>query len=66
MQVENHKEGVPFEYYVNLFKDLTPAEAAARTGAEDAAANRAPAVAIRAGKAAVNANFFHSFSVFFS
>ena len=33
MQVENHKEGVPFEYYVNLFKDLDPAEAVARTGA---------------------------------
>ena len=32
MQVENHKEGVPFEYYVNLFKDLDPAEATARTG----------------------------------
>ena len=33
MQVENHKEGVPFEYYVNLFKGIDPAEAAARTGA---------------------------------
>ncbi|MBP3634137.1 MAG: DUF3786 domain-containing protein [Oscillospiraceae bacterium] len=33
MQVENHKEGVPFEYYVNLFKSLDPAEAANRTGA---------------------------------
>lgn len=33
MQVENHKEGVPFEYYVNLFKDLDPVEAQARTGA---------------------------------
>lgn len=33
MQVENHKEGVPFEHYVNLFKDLDPAEAAQRTGA---------------------------------
>ena len=33
MQVENHKEGVPFEYYVNFFKDLDPAEASARTGA---------------------------------
>ena len=32
-KVENHKEGVPFEYYVNLFKDLDPAEASARTGA---------------------------------
>ena len=34
MQVENHKEGVPFEYYVNLFKTLDPAEAAQRTGTE--------------------------------
>ena len=34
MQVENHKEGVPFEYYVNLFKGLDPAEAQARTGAD--------------------------------
>jgi len=34
MQVENHKEGVPFEYYVNLFKTLDPAEAQSRTGAE--------------------------------
>ena len=33
MQVENHKEGVPFEYYVNLFKDLDPVEAQSRTGA---------------------------------
>ena len=33
MQVENHKEGVPFEYYVNLFKDLDPAEVQTRTGA---------------------------------
>ncbi len=33
MQVENHKEGVPFEYYVNLFKDLDPAEVQSRTGA---------------------------------
>lgn len=33
MVVENHKEGVPFEYYVNLFEKLDPAEAAARTGA---------------------------------
>ena len=32
MQVENHKEGVPFEYYVNLFKELEPQEAADRTG----------------------------------
>lgn len=34
MQVENHKEGVPFEYYVNLFKNIDPAEAADRTDAD--------------------------------
>ena len=34
MEVVNHKEGVPFEHYVNLFKTLDPAEATARTGAE--------------------------------
>ena len=33
MEVVNHKEGIPFEHYVNLFKDLDPLEAAARTGA---------------------------------
>jgi len=33
MQVENHKEGVPFEHYVNLFKNIDPAETTARTGA---------------------------------
>jgi len=32
MEVVNHKEGVPFEYYVNLFKDLDPQEAAKLTG----------------------------------
>ncbi len=32
MQVENHKEGVPFGYYVNLFRELDPGEAADRTG----------------------------------
>ena len=32
MQVENHKEGVPFEYYENLFKNLDPQDAASRTG----------------------------------
>ena len=32
MQVENHKEGVPFEHYVNLFKGVDPAEVTARTG----------------------------------
>ena len=34
MQIENNKEGVPFEYYLNLYKDLDPAEAAVRTGAD--------------------------------
>ena len=34
MQIENHKEEVPFSYYENLFRDLDPAEAAARTGAK--------------------------------
>ena len=34
MQVENHKEGVPFEYYVGLFEKLAPQEAAVRTGAD--------------------------------
>ena len=33
MSVENHKEGVPFEYYVNLFAKFDPHEASARTGA---------------------------------
>ena len=32
MQIENHKEEVPFSYYENLFRDLDPAEAADRTG----------------------------------
>ena len=32
MEVVNHKEGVPFEYYVNLFKGLDPDEATVRTG----------------------------------
>lgn len=34
MQVENHKEGVPFEYYVNLFQKLDPREAQVRTGVD--------------------------------
>jgi len=33
MQVENHKEGVPFEYYLGLFEKIDPQEAVARTGA---------------------------------
>lgn len=32
MEVVNHKEEVPFEHYVNLFRQLDPQEAAARTG----------------------------------
>ena len=32
MQVENHKEEVPFAYYEGLFEKLEPAGAAARTG----------------------------------
>lgn len=32
MEVENNKEGVPFEHYVGLFQKPDPAEAAARTG----------------------------------
>ena len=34
MQIENHKEEVPFSYYENLFRDLDPTEAAVRTGAK--------------------------------
>ncbi len=33
MQVENNKEGVPFEYYLGLYEKLDPQEAAERTGA---------------------------------
>lgn len=33
MQVENNKEGVPFEYYLGLYEKLDPWEASARTGA---------------------------------
>jgi len=32
MQIENHKEEVPFSYYEGLFRDLQPEEAAERTG----------------------------------
>ncbi len=32
MQIENHKEEVPFSYYEGLFQAMAPAEAAARTG----------------------------------
>lgn len=32
MEVVNHKEGVPFEHYVNLFGGLNPDEATVRTG----------------------------------
>ena len=34
MQVENHKEEVPFSFYEEKFRALEPAEAAARTGAK--------------------------------
>ena len=34
MQVENHKEEVPFAHYEQLFRGLDPAEAAERTGAK--------------------------------
>ncbi len=32
MQIENHKEEVPFSYYENLFRQLVPEEAVTRTG----------------------------------
>ena len=32
MQIENHKEEVPFSYYENLFRELAPATAVERTG----------------------------------
>ena len=34
MQIENHKEEVPFAHYEELFRKLDPAEAASRTGAK--------------------------------
>ena len=34
MQIENHKEEVPFAYYEELFRGLEPQEAADRTGAK--------------------------------
>ena len=34
MQVDNNKEGVPFEYYLGLYEKMDPQEAAARTGAQ--------------------------------
>ena len=34
MQIENHKEEVPFAHYEERFKALDPAEAATRTGAK--------------------------------
>ena len=34
MEIENNKEEVPFSYYENLFRNLDPAEAEARTGAK--------------------------------
>ena len=32
MQIENHKEEVPFAHYEELFKKLDPADAVARLG----------------------------------
>ena len=34
MEIENNKEEVPFSYYENLFRDLDPAAAVARTNAK--------------------------------
>ena len=34
MQIENHKEEVPFSYYEEQFRALVPAEAAQRMGAK--------------------------------
>ena len=34
MEIENHKEEVPFAHYENLFRSLNPVEAAERTGAK--------------------------------
>ena len=34
MQIENHKEEVPFAHYESLFRSLDPQEAVARTGAK--------------------------------
>ena len=34
MQIENHKEEVPFAHYEQLFRSLEPGEAAQRTGAK--------------------------------
>ena len=34
MQIENHKEEVPFSYYENLFRELDAQQAVARTGAK--------------------------------
>ena len=34
MQIENHKEEVPFSHYEGMFQKLDPAEAVARTGAQ--------------------------------
>lgn len=34
MQVENNKEGAPFEYYLGLYEKLEPQEAVSRTGAD--------------------------------
>ena len=34
MQIENHKEEVPFSYYEGLFRQLNPREAVSRTGVQ--------------------------------
>jgi len=34
MQIENHKEEVPFSHYENLFRGLEPGDATGRTGVE--------------------------------
>ena len=34
MQIENHKEEVPFSHYVDRFRDLNPEEAVTRTGVQ--------------------------------
>ena len=34
MQIENHKEEVPFSYYEGLFRQLNPQEAVSRTGVQ--------------------------------
>ena len=40
MQIENHKEEVPFAHYCERFAALDPQEAAARTGTPTASPTR--------------------------